>query len=197
MAILSLSNSIQKIFNKKYKSNLLAVIATGIYGEHSAIYNRISLKKLYDKKEYPKLELYEKIGNTSEYSSLILSEKTKELAKNVLKNTDAFSPSFKHKNPNFSTSNELIRALKICGLNKEILELNRKVVYVGSLNKKNLEILRGNQESPLTELNDELAINYWQKELIPKISSKTEKLEIFKQFKKNQLSIIEQLRLTF
>jgi hypothetical protein len=155
------------------------------------------LKKLYDKKEYPKLELYEKIGNTSEYSSLILSEKTKELAKNVLKNTDAFSPSFKHKNPNFSTSNELIRALKICGLNKEILELNRKVVYVGSLNKKNLEILRGNQESPLTELNDELAINYWQKELIPKISSKTEKLEIFKQFKKNQLSIIEQLRLTF
>jgi hypothetical protein len=196
MALLSFSDPIQNIYKRKYNESMLSLIATGIYGEHCAIYNRINLSNLISSDEENKSELFDKIGHTSEYSNLILSDETKEIAKKVLQNTSTYSPNVKNKNRNFSTNNELIRAIKLCGFNREILELNRKVVYVGSLHRNNIKILKGFEAKPYINLTVSKCVEFWtEKYLIKKFLTNPEKCDLFKQFKKTELSINEQLKL--
>lgn len=197
MTVLSFSKPIQEIYQRKYKDPLLAIIATGVFGDHAALYNRIKTSKLIDSKTNKNIDLFVKIGNTSEYSNLILSDETKEIAKDVLKNSICnTSTSNQSRNKNFSTNNELIRAIKICGLNKEILALNRKVVYLGAVNSSNIEILRGKRIKARTNLPIINCISYWRDEYInKKFLLSDDKIKDFRNFSKNELSINEQLKL--
>ena len=196
IALLSLSDPIQQIYKTKYKQDLLALVTTGVFGDHSALFNRIQINKVIKNEKGERNELFKKIGNTSEYSNLILSNKTKEIAKEILKNTITYTRTVKNPNKNFSSNNELIRAIKICGLNKEILELNRKSVYIGALNNKNLNIIKGDPLQPSINLSVDQAFNYWKNDfLFKKYRINTEKQKQFTSFNKNQLSINDQLKL--
>jgi len=197
MALLALSNPIQEQFNEKYGQNLLALITTSATGIHSSVYNRIQIRKIFnDNRE--KSEFLERIGKSSEYSSLVLSDETKKIARELLSNTQTHSKVKRKSRNTFSSDGLITRAMQICGLNREILELNEKAVYLGALHSNNIELLRGKNYKPELDLSVQTAFDYWKNHLLDKkiISEANEgKINVFSSFNKNNLSISEQLKL--
>jgi hypothetical protein len=196
VALLALSNPIQELYKEKYGQDLLALVTTSATGIHSSVYNRIQLSKIFDAK-WDRNELFERIGKSSEYSTLVLSEETKKLAKDLLLNTHTHSKVLRKSRNTFSSDGTIARAMRICGLNREILELNEKAVYLGALHQNNINILRGEDNKPILRLSVQEAFDYWNNHLLKKVLNEENgtKLAAFKSFNKNVLSISEQLKL--
>jgi hypothetical protein len=205
ISLLALSNPIQNHFQEKFKDKenpknkpkLLALVTTSATGVHNAVFNRIQLKKIFNDENWSRKELFEKIGISSEYSTLILSSDTKKIAKELLLNAKVYSKKKNGKKTTFNSDSDITKAIQICGLNKEILELNEKAVYLGALHSKNIEYLKGNTVIPTLELSVETAFNYWKQHFLGKkiLSVGNGNLETFKKFDKNMLRISKQLKL--
>ena len=199
ISMLAFSDEISVEFRRKYKHELLALVTTSAFGIHNAVFNRIQLKKLFKDKDWGRLELFERIGKTSEYSSLILSEETKKIGKKILENTTTYNKKKKRTKANFSSDSDLNRVIRMCGLNKEILQLNEKAIYIGTLHNSNLRILQGKDDnSPILNVKTDEILEYWVNHFIKKKILKypdNEKLESFNNFRKEELSIVGQLEL--
>tara|TARA_R110002050_G_scaffold99127_1_gene205678 strand:+ start:2638 stop:4254 length:1617 start_codon:yes stop_codon:yes gene_type:complete len=195
IALSAFTDTIQNHYSQKYGHPLLALITTSATELHSSVYKRIQLNKIFNDKRN-RTYLFERIGQTSQYSSLILSKETKEIAKKLLENSISFSRNKLSKKKNFGSSSDILKALKICGLNKSVLELNEKGVYIGALHENNIEILKGNKNIEVKEMSLKLVYNYWYQHFYQKkILLDKERIEKFKTFDKNSMSIANQLSL--
>ena len=165
---------VQEKFKERYNDQLLAVVSTSATGLHCPIYNRISLKKIRPMhlfQEGERLLLYERIGETSEYSTAILSKETANKA-GILMNQFGVDEINKPENKSpYSKQRNLYKSLDICGISKEVLMLNKKGVYLGTITNNSLPYLKqGTNPENFTE--NEIAFNtlttFFTNELIPR-----------------------------
>lgn len=160
----------------KRENDLVYLGVTSLYGISSSQYNRlsISLNKLDSKKKAA--IKYEKIGKTLGFTSLHLSEKTRELSK-VLVNRfeEKNNENYSYVNYQFGEGTSprlrlLNKALTIAGLtpSKLLKHYNPKIVYGVSLVNNLFEYLMGFNSKPVFYLNrknkkaiTDLFVKFW------------------------------------
>jgi len=157
VAMLAVSESLSKEFERRYRSKLLAVATTCATGLHCPIFNRIMIRSG---------GLYRRIGETTGYTGMIFSEKTVTAARGLIKNHRLA------KNCSmWNTTRILKTALTYCGLRAAPLFQvgNRKGVYIALLDTRSRErLMIGKALDDRDMINDVSAIEFWRNKILPR-----------------------------
>lgn len=201
IALLAFSTPIQEEFQQRYEDHfpLLALVTTSATHLHAPIFTRIHPNRLEPKEEYENYSslLFRRVGETSEYSTIMLCNRTVELAKRLV---GAVQPTDGNDTENpirmgLSKGQLITRALRLCGLDKEVIRTNRRGLFVGCLHPNNLAILRREaapEEAVLT-LDVRSATEYWKKALKARCERSTDRLNKLQTFKCSELALTKQL----
>jgi hypothetical protein len=200
IAGLTLSDPIQSEYKRRYTAKypddvLLAVFSTSAFGSHAAIFNRIELKKIKDTSDIKKLskdgkphyELFEHIGESSPYSTIMVSAQTQQLARAIASGISTDKINTVGIRSDLSKERAFGRALRLCGLDRRILRANRKGIYVGYLSEENIELLRPNPDPdivPRLQLSVDSLTEYWKDRWLHKaLTTRQDLLDNARQFK--------------
>ncbi|MCK1622261.1 DUF4338 domain-containing protein [Bradyrhizobium sp. 147] len=159
IASLAMSDVVVREVRRRYRSELLGVVATSATGLHCAILNRIGLRPG---------GLFSRIGQTSGYSTLGFSPRTLGAAR-------AFLPGFvSAPEGEFSKSVRPIHVLRVamrnCGIGSStILQSSYpKGVYLGVLHTADLDALRSGRGRRARGVAIETILAYWKAKYLAK-----------------------------
>lgn len=167
LATLALSDPIQTEFRVRYNDPLLAVVTTAVFGPDAQAINDIRTPRIMGSSDYNG-RLYRQVGTTSEYSTLVISPRSHNLAKMVIAGTR--DPDNLTEIGRLSSAQRIQRALAICGLSRQVMRMYDKGIWVGVLSNRNLDILRGNSDvdTALTAFAVENIVAHWKRYILPK-----------------------------
>ena len=183
MALLALSDPIQSEYQRRYNDPLLGLVTTCATGSHAAIFNRIKPCQLPSQEASRRYatELYRRIGYTSGYTTMLLTDVTVELARHLIENHSVKEVAEGNGSPKsaYGRQRTIAKALSICGIGREVLYLNPKGLYVACLNEQNKRILSDvdSEERPNVQLAADDAIEYWSAKWLTKVRKKPGTLE--------------------
>jgi hypothetical protein len=159
IAALAFSDFVVNEVRRRYRSEMLGVVATSATGLHCAILNRIGLRPG---------GLFSRVGQTSGYSTLGFSPKTLGAAR-------AFLPGFvSAPEGEFSKSVRPIHVLRVamrnCGIaSTTILQSSYpKGVYLGFLDPADIEALRSGRSRRAYGVTIESILTYWRTRYLSK-----------------------------
>lgn len=152
IAALAFSEVVLREIRRRYRSDLLGVVATSATGLHCAILNRIGLKRG---------GLFRRIGQTSGYSTLFASQSTLSVARRFL-------PDFvSAPEGEFSTSVRPLHVLRVamraCGIPPDQLLRSAfpKGVYFGTITNDHVSALRAGRTCRHQGLPIQCIVKYW------------------------------------
>jgi hypothetical protein len=173
VAALAFSDVVVKEVRRRYRSEMLGVVATSATGLHCAILNRIGLRSG---------GLFSRIGQTSGYSTLGFSPKTLGAAR-------AFLPGFvSAPEGEFSKSVRPIHVLRVamrnCGIaSTTILQSSYpKGVYLGFLDPADLDALRSGRARRARGVTIESILTYWRTTYLTKALASEHRQEALRGF---------------
>ena len=199
MAILSLSNPIQAEFQKRYPDDmLLALITTGATGNHAPIFNRIRLNQITPVDIYNSYnnEMFKHIGATSESTTIMLTDKTIELARRIAEGSFPKMPNKQTSgfHSGFNKMNAINKILRLCNVSRDVLKLIKKSIYIGYLSENNLDLLKvGKQKNAVIALGVDDALGYWKSVWLQKAIADENRMKQFIQHKRKQEALSQLL----
>ena len=174
IALLAFSDPVQEEFQQKYNQPLLGLQSTSAMRLHAAIFNRIHPNRLSHNSLYDTYtnELFARVGEVPSHTTIMISDETLDKARELVshysirrKVTD------KDIRKSLSKKQLIVISLRICGIKQDVLYMNDRGLYFGYLHENNKNILKtgGNISiSPIVDLDVEMAIEYWKKNLLVK-----------------------------
>jgi Domain of unknown function (DUF4338) len=170
IAALAFSDIVLREIRRRYRSDLLGVVATSATGLHCAILNRIGLKPG---------GLFRRIGQTSGYSTVFASQSTLSIARRFL-------PDFvSAPEGEFSTSVRPLHVLRVamraCGIPPDQLLRSAfpKGVYFGTITNDHVDALRTGRTCGHRGLPIECIVEYWKARYLSKALANPNKTEKF------------------
>lgn len=177
MAALAFTNPIQAEFQARYDAQepLLGIVTTVITGQHGPIFDRIHPNRISRYSGYRNL-LYDRIGETSDRSTVMLSESTIDLAHELV--GSANTPRGRG-----ASSTAVQKAIRLCGVNQDIFITNRKGVWFGCLSTRNEEILQKGLNSTDATLEFDVGevVAYWKEQLL---CDKPDRIQLVRSFRR-------------
>jgi hypothetical protein len=176
IASVAFSDVVVREIRRRYRSDLLGVIATSATGLHCAILNRIGLKPG---------GLFRRIGETSGYSTLFASAATLNAARRFLPGFVS-APEGK-----FSVSVRPLHVLRVamraCDIPPDqiLQSAYPKGVYFGTVANSQLGALRNGRALRQQGLSLESIVKYWKEKYLPKVLSRPDKLEKFVSYRRH------------
>jgi hypothetical protein len=170
VAALAFSDIVLREVRRRYRTDLLGVVATSATGLHCAILNRIGLKPG---------GLFRRIGQTSGYSTLFASQSTLSVARRFLPNFISAPEG------EFSASVRPLHALRVamraCGISSDQLLRSAfpKGVYFGTIANEHVNALRTGRTYRHQGLPIECIINYWRARYLSKALANPNKTKTF------------------
>jgi hypothetical protein len=176
IAALAFSDVVLREVRRRYRSDLLGVVATSATGLHCAILNRIGLKPG---------GLFRRIGQTSGYSTLFASQSTLNLARRFL-------PDFvSAPEGQFSTSVRPLHVLRVamraCGIppDKLLRSAFPKGVYFGTITNDHVNALRTGRPCRHEGLPIECIVKYWKARYLSKALANPSKIATFLAYRRH------------
>lgn len=173
IASLAFSDVVVKEIRRRYRSELLGVVATSATGLHCAILNRIGLRPG---------GLFVRIGQTSGYSTLAFSPTTLRAAREFL-------PGFvSAPEGEFSKSVRPIHVLRVAMRNckipsdKLLQSSYPKGVYLGVLDSANLDALRSGRFHRAQGIPIATILKYWKTKYLSKALASQHRCEALRRF---------------
>ncbi len=170
IAALAFSDVVVREIRRRYRSDLLGVVATSATGLHCAILNRIGIKPG---------GLFRRIGQTSGYSTLFASQST-------LSEARRFLPGFVSAPVGeFSTTVRPLHVLRVamraCGISPDqiLRSAYPKGVYFGSLTDDHVRALQTGKTCRHQGLVVSSIVEYWKERYLSKALADPQKIEKF------------------
>jgi hypothetical protein len=170
IAALAFSDCVQREVRRRYRSELLGIVATSATGLHCAILNRIRLRPG---------GLYRRIGQTSGYSTLFVSQATLNAARRFL--PDFVSAPQGEFSASVRPLHVLRVAMRACGmLPDQILKsAYPKGVYFGMTTTEALKALRTGKSSKHSSFSIKSILAYWRETHLSRALASPIKIEMF------------------
>lgn len=189
MLLLALSDPIQSHFQERYDDPLLGLVTTSATREdHCPVCNRIELSKLPQSARYKRdrsSEMYVHIGSTSEYTTVMLSDRTVESARNLVRNNSTEQHDSDDKiRSSLSKGRVIPKARRLCGIDRDVFRLGRKALYFGYLHEANLALLSdcSSEREPMLDLPVDDAVSYWKDRWLERALEHQRRIERLRDF---------------
>jgi hypothetical protein len=159
IAALAFSDIVLREVRRRYRSELLGVVATSATGLHCAILNRIGLRSG---------GLFRRIGQTSGYSTLFASQSTLSLARRFL--ADFVSAPEGEFSSSVRPLHVLRVAMRACGVSPEqiLRSAYPKGVYFATIADDHVRALRTGETCRHQGLPTERIVEYWKARYLSK-----------------------------